>query len=68
MKERDAVLQIFRNRGWLSAALARALLEDPRLSGLEQLVGLEREGLLLRRQLSGGFQLFRTAARGRWQP
>jgi hypothetical protein len=53
--------QVFGGRGWLNGALVRALLEDPRFAGLEQLVGLEREGLLLRRRIPGGLLLFRAA-------
>lgn len=63
MNERDALIQVFRNRGWLSPALAIRLLDDARFRAAGELLRLERAGLLVRRQLPAGLMLFRSTTR-----
>ena len=63
MTEREILLQVFRNRGWLSPALVSALLEGPGFASSVWLPQLEQTGFLLRRRLRGGLLLFRARFR-----
>lgn len=60
VNELEALLQLFRNRGWLSPALASALLGEDRFRAAGEFVRFERAGLLVRRGLLGGLILFRA--------
>jgi hypothetical protein len=66
VSDREALLGIFRNRGWLSPALVSALLADRRFgrspagTSEKELVKLQQAGLLVGRRIRGGLLLFRA--------
>ena len=59
MNEYEVLLEIFRNRGWLSARLISALLERSDADVGSYLAPLRSAGIVVQRSVRGGLVLYR---------